>query len=141
MILSHPPAARFEPAVVIRDALAAKLDDQRVMLDRDATYQPSVTATVVTAAARPLAQLPAHRWAFSVDITLATTAADTDAVLDAAYTAADALLSITSYDGVMLSSVKATGEPRLTGTHNPSGAAMAAATFTAIMRRERTQQS
>lgn len=141
MILSHPPAQRFDPAVVVRGALAALLDDQQVMLDRDATYRPTQTATVVTATARPLSQLPAHRWAFSVDIILTTTAADADTALDAAYAAADALLSTTSHDGVVLSSVKAVGEPALTGTHNPSGAVMVAATFTAIMRRERTQQS
>lgn len=131
-----PTRRRIDIAHVIQAALTDALPDSLITLDRDATYTPDITMTVVSVPTiRPTGTLPGARWAFTATVTLTTTGPDYDTTADEADTVGDALLSLTDHADVHFSSVTCDSEPVRLSPHTPTGAETLAQTYSLIARR------
>lgn len=127
---------RIDAALVVRDALREIAPSEAVELGRDATYRPDETVTVVQLVSmRPAMRLPGARLAFRVVVTLSTSGPSWDEVMDAHEVLADGILSLSDVGDVHFSSVRCDSEPVRMSPHNPSGAEMAASTYSMILRR------
>lgn len=135
----QPKRGRFDAAATIRAALSEALPGHGIQLGRDADYMPFSTETMVTVpTVRPVGNIPGNRWVFEVAISLSTVAENIDEAMEECEEVVDALLSITSYQGIRFSNLRVESEPVPVPAHQPSGAAMATAMLSTVMRREAT---
>ncbi|MGP5269803.1 hypothetical protein ACTXK0_05250 [Corynebacterium variabile] len=129
-------ADRVDAAMIVRAALQLALPDADLALDRDASYGPTDTPlTVLSVATLTAPGIPSRRWRFEVTVSTNTTAADIDAAMSEAERVGDALLSLTEYNGVRISSVASVMEPLPAAPHSPTGDASVVATYSLILRR------
>lgn len=126
----------IDAAFIIARALRAALPGSSIQLDRDATYDPSRTVTVVaTPNVEPAGALPGRRLATAVTVVLTTTAAEFSDAADEAEAVADALLSATTIGTYQLSSITCDSGPVRLSPHDPSGAETVASTFRLFIRK------
>lgn len=126
----------IDAAWVIVRGLRAALPEADIRLDRDAEYTPDQVVTVVqTPIVRPAGELPGRRLASSVQVVCTTTGPDYSAAALAAEAVAEAVLSLTEVDGVLMSSVRTDSDPLRLSPHDPTGAETLASTHSLMMRK------
>lgn len=116
----------IDPVVVIRDALRDKMTTS-VTDERPAKYTGDHPLTLVVASADPLGSYQDNLLTASLTVALTTTAATKAEALKINRQAAKAFLNIGGFKarGAQLFNPRITLLPEGSGTHQPSGAAMA----------------
>ncbi|MGP9760141.1 hypothetical protein [Corynebacterium sp. AOP12-C2-36] len=133
----QPKHDRMDLPVVVLDGLRGALPGSEVALDRDASYTPDKTMTVVQVPqVRSSGRLPGNRWLFDCMVTLTTTGPTFSAAADEADRVGDAVLSLTDVGDVLVSNVICDSEPVRMSPHDPTGAESLVQTFSLMVRRK-----
>lgn len=130
----QPKHERVDPYEVLLAAVRAATSEV-VVPSREATYDGSETVSVLDVVSMRAIGGPWNRWAFDVDVQVATTGPTVLEAWDAHARVSDAILSLTSVNDVQFSSVRCDGEPLESPAHYPSGAAMVSSRYSLYVRR------